>query len=78
MVRQIDKGKNNPRMQCSVCGKWRRLHCKPYQSLGGYTAEQTIHGGCSHNNGDHLAGDHVNVCDWCCHTACKEIAAKAA
>lgn len=69
-------GKPNPRMQCDVCGKWMRIHCKPYQSKGGYEAEQKFFGGCSYSNGDHRAG--ADVCDDCCHTKCKELAAAAA
>lgn len=69
-----DKLVHNPRLQCSCCGRWKRLHCKPYPSLGGYQAEQTFFGGCAYTDGDHLAGDHVDVCDDCCHVACQQIA----
>jgi hypothetical protein len=71
-----DKRRLNPRMQCDCCGRWMRLRCKPYISKGGYEADQKFHGGCSHSNGDHLAGH--DVCDDCCHTECKRIAAQAA
>jgi hypothetical protein len=64
-----ERGQQNPRMQCDCCGKWMRVHCEPYQSLGGYEATQMFYGGCAYSNGDHLAGN--DVCDNCCHTKCK-------
>jgi hypothetical protein len=70
-----ERGQNNPRMQCDCCGKWKRIHAsKPYMSKGGYEATQIFFGGCSYGNGDHLAGH--DVCDDCCHTECKRIAAE--
>jgi hypothetical protein len=72
-----ERGQTNPRMQCSVCGKWMRIHCKPYISKGGYEATQKFFGGCAYSNGDHLAnastGDN-DVCDDCCHTECRRVA----
>jgi hypothetical protein len=62
----------NPRVQCSVCGQWKRLHCHEYTSKGGYKANQTFFGGCAYTRGDHLAGDHVDVCDDCCHAVCAD------
>ena len=69
-----DTNAANPRLQCSVCWKWKRLRCEPYQSAGGYEANQTFFGGCAYTRGDHLAGDHSDVCDVCCHTECKRLA----
>lgn len=64
-----DKGTNNPRLQCSVCGRWKRLHTK---RLG--RAAQIFYGGCEYSSGgDHLAGDHVDVCDDCCRVQCKKL-----
>lgn len=76
MGQRIDIGAENPRMQCDCCGKWMRIHCKPYTSKGGYVAEQKFFGGCAHapGNGDHLAGH--DVCDDCCHVECKRLAEK--
>lgn len=74
-----DRNATNPRVQCSVCGQWKRLNCKPEMSPGGYERRQRFFGGCAHSKGgDHLAGDHIDVCDDCCHEACKALAAKAA
>jgi len=70
-----DRSANNPRLQCSVCGKWRRLHCREYESIGGYKANQNFFGGCPYTKGDHLAGDKMEVCDSCCHIECKKLAA---
>lgn len=74
-ILQKERSQANPRMQCVVCGRWMRVHCKPYQSKGGYEATQKFFGGCSYGGGDHLAGaggDH-DVCDDCCHIECKRI-----
>lgn len=61
---------SNPRLQCCVCGKWKRLN----KSNG----EQTFYGGCNFSNGDHLAGktgpDGCNdVCDECCERECLKL-----
>lgn len=77
-MKQIDKGSQNPRMQCSVCGRWMRLHGKRHEVIGGVVTEvafQRFYGGCSYNNGDHLAGTGNDVCDSCCHTECMKIKA---
>lgn len=74
-IHKSDRTANNPRLQCSVCGQWKRLNVKkPYRSLGGYEARQVFFGGCSYTDGDHLAGDRSDVCDGCCHVACRDIA----
>ena len=73
-----DRRAANPRIQCSVCAKWRRLIVKPYRSIGGYDAGQTFFA-CTYTLGEHLAGSvsadgYHDVCDWCCHDACQQIA----
>lgn len=70
MAKLIDKGSQNPRMQCSCCGKWKRL-----MSKGGV---YLFDGACGYTGADHLAGDQktVSVCTACCHTECKKIAAR--
>ena len=79
-MKQIDQGSPNPRMQCSVCGRWMRLHGKRLEVVDGKPTEvavQRFFGGCNHNRGgDHLAGDHADVCDRCCQIECKAVAAK--
>jgi hypothetical protein len=64
----------NPRLQCSVCGKWKRGHRKTeHPNHPGWT--QNFYGSCAHNdNGDHLAGDHADVCVDCCDKACAALA----
>lgn len=67
-------------MQCTECGRWMRLHGR--DANGAQTTR--FFGGCDHNNGgDHLAGrvtfdKYHEVCDGCCQTACKAIAASRA
>lgn len=76
MNKQLDKGSANPRMQCSVCGRWMRLHGKRLGVVNGEIVEiafQRFYGGCSYNNGDHLAGDGGDVCDVCCHRECMKL-----
>lgn len=64
-----DRRANNPRLQCSVCGKWKRLRRRTDDARG---FNQNFYGGCQHNKGgDHLAGDKSDVCTDCCDTACK-------
>src|SRR4051794_23456254 len=72
-----DRAASNPRIQCVVCGKWKRLHVKAYTSKGGYEATQTFFGGCGYNgDNSHLAhkGADDDVCDGCCHIECKRLA----
>lgn len=78
MIKQIDLGSANPRMQCSVCGRWMRLYGKKLELINGKITETTVqrfYGGCSYNKGDHLAGDRINVCEDCCHRECMKLAA---
>jgi hypothetical protein len=77
MVKQIDHGSQNPRMQCTVCGRWMRLHGKRLEVVDGKVTEvavQRFYGGCAYSRGDHLAGS-GDVCDSCCHRECLKIAA---
>lgn len=75
-MKQIDKGSQNPRMQCSVCGRWMRLHGRRLEAVGGKVTEvavQRFFGSCGHNNGGpHLAGDKEDVCHRCCDIECKK------
>jgi hypothetical protein len=76
-----DIGSQNPRLQCSVCHRWMRLHGKRFQVVNGEVREvavQRFFGGCTFSRGDHLAGDHVDVCDVCCQTECKRLAGEKA
>jgi|HubBroStandDraft_2_1064218.scaffolds.fasta_scaffold425763_2 hypothetical protein len=78
-MKQIDQGSANPRMQCSVCGRWMRLHGKRLEVINGEITEvavQRFYGGCSYNKGDHLAGDGGSVCDSCCHRECMKLRAE--
>lgn len=76
-----DLRSDNPRIQCVVCGEWKRLHLR--EERGGL--KQTFYGGCIYaDGGDHLArrGDGPtadnDVCEDCCHIACKAIAQRKA
>jgi len=65
-----DRKANNPRLQCSCCGKWKRLVKED--------GTHTFFGGCGYTNGDHLAGkvgsDNCNdICDACCQIECKRL-----
>jgi hypothetical protein len=66
-----DRTSRNPRVQCSVCGKWKRQYQKELNRFGD---TQQFYGGCSYRNGDHLAGDHIDVCVGCCDTECRKLA----
>lgn len=68
-----DKLSLNPRMQCSVCGRWKRMNGWEYHPDGSRTQVQRFCA-CGYGNGDHLAGDGVTVCEDCCQTACRKIA----
>lgn len=58
-----DENSNNPRMQCSVCGQWKRLHGIDEQG----NAIQRFYSCC----GEHGEFEHdENVCDECCKTKC--------
>ena len=70
-----DARAQNPRIQCVVRGQWKRLHTKSPQPP--HDIAQTFFGGCIYSDGgNHLAGkDGDNdVCELCCHVACKRIA----
>ena len=74
----MDEGSTNPRMQCSVCGRWMRLRGKRLEVIDGVVTEvavQRFFGGCAYNKGDHLAGTDGDVCESCCHRECMKIAA---
>lgn len=77
-MKQIDQGSENPRMQCSVCGRWMRLHGKRLEAVNGVMTEvavQRFYGSCHYaSGGDHLAGDRTDVCAKCCNTECKRLA----
>jgi uncharacterized protein YcgI (DUF1989 family) len=66
-----DKASNNPRLQCSVCGKWKRLYRHGKDEHG---THQTFYGGCQATENDHLAGDGMDVCHECCKTECSKLA----
>lgn len=67
----IDRGSQNPRIQCDCCGRWMRLHGRDKDGK----AFQRFYGGCGYNKGgDHLAGG--DVCDICCHRECMKLAAE--
>lgn len=67
-----DKLSNNPRLQCSVCAKWMRLYGLKRNAVGEMEMFYRFYGGCGYTNGDHLAGNHIDVCDECCHKECKK------
>lgn len=79
-MKQIDAGSANPRMQCSVCGRWMRLHGKRLEVVNGNVTEvavQRFYGSCSHSGGgEHLAGDNIDVCAACCERECSRMAVK--
>jgi hypothetical protein len=55
-----------------------RLHGKRLEVVNGEVKEvsfQRFYGGCSYTQGDHLAGDHIDVCDACCHRECMKLKA---
>lgn len=64
---------DNPRLQCSVCGKWKRVRMNK-GNANRPDWHQSFYGGCTFTNGDHLAGDHLDVCVDCCDTKCKHLA----
>jgi hypothetical protein len=70
MIHPRDLTADNPRLQCVVCGKWKRLRDQR-------TGAQRFYGGCVYaHGGDHLArkGTDHDVCEDCCHKKCKELA----
>lgn len=72
-----DHASDNPRLQCSVCRRWMRLHGKRLEAVNGKVEEvsfQRFFGGCPFTQGDHLAGDKTDVCHACCEVECKKLA----
>src|SRR5882757_4058219 len=72
-----DHNAANPRLQCSVCSRWMRLHGKRLEVVDGEVKEvavQRFFGGCRYTRGDHLAGAKIDVCDACCQIECKRLA----
>lgn len=68
----LDKGSQNPRLQCGECGRWMRLHGKRLEAVNGKMKEvefQRFHGACEDGN-DHPCGK--DVCAVCCPTKCRE------
>lgn len=60
----LDKGSQNPRMQCGECGQWKRLHGV---ELG--VRVQRFFGACEVTGGDHPCGK--DVCTDCCPDKCR-------
>jgi hypothetical protein len=78
-----DLHSDNPRMQCVVCAKWKRMLVNDPDHPG--YQKQVFYGGCDHailsGRGDtHLAakGDDDYVCQDCCGVECKRIATQPA
>lgn len=70
-----DKLADNPRLQCSACHKWMRLHGRDKKTGDMF---YRFYGGCAYTNGDHLAGKPNadgchEVCDGCCQMECKRL-----
>ena len=57
MIHPKDKDKPNPRIQCSICGKWKRLHGTDKNGI----AIQRFFGGCN-SGGEHRK----DICQECC------------
>lgn len=69
----LDPKSANPRMQCSECGRWMRLHGKRLEVVDGKVTEvavQRFYGGCGVTLGDHPGGG--DVCSRCCPDKCRE------
>lgn len=62
---ELDKGSQNPRLQCGECGRWMRLH--GIKDADG-KAIQRFYGSCNATLGDHPCGK--EVCSDCCPTKC--------
>lgn len=74
MIHPKDRRADNPRLQCSCCAKWKRLHGRDSTGEMFYR----FYGGCGYTDGDHLAGkaDHHgcrDICDDCCQRECKRL-----
>lgn len=64
-TRQLDRGSQNPRMQCSVCGRWMRLHGRDAAGI----AFQRFYAACEDESGI-IHGHVADVCDRCCKQRC--------
>jgi len=67
----LDKGSQNPRIQCGECGRWMRLFGYRLEAVGGKLKQvefQRFHGSCDVTGGDHPCGQ--EVCAVCCPTKC--------
>lgn len=72
-IHPADRRAANPRLQCIVCGQWKRLHGRDKDG----NVVQRFYGGCTYSNGDHLFridGSDPDVCHACCLIACRDIA----
>lgn len=71
MTRVLDRGSDNPRIQCGECGRWMRLHGRHLKAVDGKIQEvaaQRFYGSCEVTSGDHPCGN--EVCYICCPTKC--------
>lgn len=69
----LDRGSQNPRLQCSECRRWMRLHGKRLDIIKGKVTEvavQRFYGECTATGGDHPGGG--DVCSRCCPDKCRE------
>lgn len=74
-IHPSDRLASNPRLQCSCCGKWKRLMGTKIEN-GHCVQFYRFFGGCGYTNGDHLAakrGNTNDVCDDCCQRECKRL-----
>jgi hypothetical protein len=72
MSKELDRGSQNPRMQCFECGRWMRLHGKRLEIVDGKPKEvavQRFFGSCEDYKDHPCGGD---VCSTCCPTKCRE------
>lgn len=67
----LDRGSQNPRLQCGECGRWMRLHGKRMEIVNHEIKEvsiQRFYGSCGVTGGDHPCG--ADVCHICCPEKC--------
>ena len=71
MIHPKDKNASNPRMQCCLCAKWKRLHGTDDNGK----RFQRFYGACRFVFADHLAmkNDDPDVCDECCKSQCEKL-----
>lgn len=62
MIHPSDTKSANPRLQCAVCAKWKRLYDRD--------DEQLFFGGCEHNDGNDHVCSQGEVCNECCDREC--------